>query len=758
MNVTTVLADSAPSRPAQEFEALLGDQRFDDVLPPALLSELRSMLHHVVCKPGDVLLRQGDCDDDFYLVLTGQLGVRIEHADGTFTHVDEVQPGGVVGEMALLTGQPRTATVFAMATSDLARLSRADFERLAAKEPAAMHEFMRRVLPRLRRTQIARLLTELFGHLDEPALREIEGRLEWFQLRSGELLFREGDTGDHVFIVMNGRLRVTTIDGDGHERVLEEVGRGGAVGEVALLTGEPRSATIHAIRDTHLLRLSRGGFDALLDRHPQAMMQIARAAVWRLRHAAHPATRRSRPGTFALIAAGPHVPLAALGRRLEEALQAYESAALLGSADVDRMLANPGISQAREETVVHDALTAWLDGQERDHGALLLQGDAEWTPWTRRCVMQADRILIVSSATANPAPGDVERAVEAMGLKARTELVLLHPDTTVRPTGTLAWLAQRAVEAHHHVRLGNDQDLKRLARRISGRAVGLVLGGGGARGFAHIGALRALTEAGITIDMLGGTSIGALIAAAAAADVSVEEMERLAATFASPRKLLDRTLPVAALMVGAKVTNLYRRMFGDLMIEDLWLPYFGVSSGLSRAVAVVHQRGPIWRAVRASTAIPAIFPPLLGEDDEVHVDGGVMNNMPLDVMHARCEGGTVIGVNPMPTHDRLRSYHFGPSLSGWQALMGRLKLFGSRVRAPSMLGSVMRATEINSARRMRQPSFRALADLLIEPPVQDFPIMAFDRYVAIMDIGYSAAKDQIAAWQAAGIQSARPNG
>lgn len=114
----------------------------------------------------------------------------------------------------------------------------------------------------------------------------------------------------------------------------------------------------------------------------------------------------------------------------------------------------------------------------------------------------------------------------------------------------------------------------------------------------------------------------------------------------------------------------------------------------------------------------------------------------------------MIGVNPMPTHDRLRSYRFGPSLSGWQALMGRLKLFGSRVRAPSMLGTVMRATEINSANRMRQPSFRALADLLIEPAVQDFPILAFDRYAAIIDIGYGAAKEQIAAWQVAGIRGA----
>jgi NTE family protein/lysophospholipid hydrolase len=614
-----------------------------------------------------------------------------------------------------------------------------------------MQAFMRRALPRLRRTQVVRLLTELFGRLEDTVLREIESRLEWVHLPSGDVLFREGDAGEDIYIVVNGRLRVTTTDGDGRERVLEEVGRGGAVGEVALLTGEPRSASIHAVRDTHLLRLSRAAFDELLDRHPRAMMQIARSAAWRLRHAAQRALRESRPQVFALVPATPDVPLATLGRRLAAMLQEFGNAALIGSAEVDRMLNSPGIARSDESSVAYEALTAWLGGQEREHAVLVLQADPQWNAWTRRCVTEADRVLIVANASGDPEPGEIERSASAQRHDGRTDLVLLHPDTTTRPSRTFAWLASRGLSAHHHVRLGNDADTRRLARRVSGRAVGLVLGGGGARGFAHIGTLRALAEAGIVVDVVGGTSIGALIAAAVAADIPAEEMEALAATFASPRRLLDRTLPVAALMTGGKVTDLYRRMFGDLAIEDLWTPYFGVSSGLSRATAIVHRRGPVWRAVRASTAIPAIFPPLLGEDDEVHVDGGVMNNMPLDVMRALCEGGTVIGVNPMPTHDRLRSYHFGPSLSGWQALMGRLKLFGSRIRAPSILGTVMRATEINSANRMRQASFRALADLLIEPPVGDFPILAFDRYAPIIDIGYREAKGRIAAWQASGI-------
>ena len=732
------------------IEALLARHLLVGSLPAADLAELVAALRPVEAATGEVIIRQGDPGEDLCLIVSGRLAVRVDRPDGSSTVLDEVGPGGVVGEMALLTGQPRTATVVALEPSRLARLARVDFERLAAKHPAALGGLLHRILPRLRGNQLAGLLAELFGPLDAAALREIEAKVEWLPLPSGSTLFREGDAGEHVYVVVNGRLRVVTADPDGRERLLEEVGRGGAVGEVSLLTGEPRSATVYAVRDSWLIGLSKTSFYELLPRHPRAMMQIAGAGVWRLRRAAQrPRSRGSRPAVFAVVAAGPGVALADFARRLAEALGAFGRVERLASADVDRMLCRPGIACSGEDTVVHESLAAWLGAQERDHGALVLEADPGWTAWTRRCVRQADRVLIVARAGADPAPGELETALAALGLKTRTELALLHPDATERPTGTLAWLTPRAVAAHHHVRLGHDGDLRRLARRLSGRATGLVLGGGGARGFAHIGALRALDEAGLEVDLIGGTSIGSVIAAGRAAGISLAEMLRLAEIFASPKRLLDRTLPVVALMAGGKVTAVYRQVFGDLLIEDLWMPCFVVASGLSRAEAVVHQRGPVWRAVRASTAIPAIFPPLLGDDGEVLIDGGVMNNMPIDVMRELCEGGTVVGVNPMPTHDRMKEYRFGPSLSGWQALFGRLRWFGVRTRAPSILGSVMRATEINSANRMRQPAFRALADLLIEPPVEGFPILAFDRYAPIIDIGYRSAQERIAAWQAA---------
>lgn len=596
-----------------------------------------------------------------------------------------------------------------------------------------------------RRAALEPALAGAFGDLDGAALAAVASRMQWVSLPGGATLFRRGDAGRDVYVVVNGRLRATAEDPDGGTRVLEEVGRGAAIGEIALLTGETRAATVVAVRDCDLVRLPREAFDALVDSHPRAMMHVARAAALRLRGSPLRPSRGVAAATFALVPATPGASVDALARRLRAALGGERAVACIGCAEAESGLGRPGIAQADDGDAAHDALVAWLSAQEREYRHVLLVADGGWTPWTRRCLRQADRVLVVANAADDPSPGEVEAAMRAAGVPG--ELVLVHDDVRGRPASTGRWLAHRDGVAHHHVRVADDRDIGRLARRVSGTALGLVLGGGGARGFAHIGMLRALSEDGIDVDLVGGTSIGALIAGAHAHGVGADDMVELARVFASRRKLLDRTIPFAALMSAGKVTRFYQHLFGEARIEDLWTPLFAVSSSLSRARAVVHRHGAVWKAVRASTAIPAIFPPMLADDGEVLVDGNVMNNMPLDVMREWCGNGTVIGLNPMPTEDKMRRYNFGPTLTGWEALLGRLKWFGSTTRAPSILGSVMRATEINSANRMRLAPFRGLADLLVEPKLGSFPILAFDQYASIIDIGYRAAREALDGWR-----------
>jgi predicted acylesterase/phospholipase RssA len=286
--------------------------------------------------------------------------------------------------------------------------------------------------------------------------------------------------------------------------------------------------------------------------------------------------------------------------------------------------------------------------------------------------------------------------------------------------------------------------MQRLARRLSGQTISLVLSGGAARGFAHLGVFRALDELGIQIDFIGGTSMGALMGAGYAMGLGYEEMVEIAREFANPRGILDYTLPLVSLMASKKVTKVLIELFGDLTIEDLWLPYFCVSSNLSQAEPVIHQEGLLWKSVRASTAIPGVFLPVLHEGD-VLADGGAMNNFPVDILRERYAGQTIIGVNVSLSREKEEAYQFGAGLSGWRVLWHKVNPFTKPIQAPKLVPHLMRALEINSAYQIK--SNKSMVDLLIQPDVKEFGMLDFAEYGAISEIGYKAALEQLVQWQ-----------
>ena len=291
--------------------------------------------------------------------------------------------------------------------------------------------------------------------------------------------------------------------------------------------------------------------------------------------------------------------------------------------------------------------------------------------------------------------------------------------------------------------------LRRVLWRL--RRPVLALGGGGARGFAHVGVIRAIEEAGIPVDAIGSASMGAVIGAAYALDRTGAQMEALCEAFASRRRLLDPTLPLTSFLASGKVTRVLQELYGEARIEDLRRPFFAISSNLSRAEPVVHRSGLLWEAVRASSAIPGTFSPMLVDGDLV-VDGGVLNNLPIDVMREDVETGIVVGSNVVPTRLGERThpsrYRFGPSVSGFRVFLGRIGL-APEIRAPGLLSVLTRSTEIGSAWRARSAWFRRNADLLVEPAMGRFRILDFDAWREILASGEVSAREQVGAWLAA---------
>jgi NTE family protein len=304
------------------------------------------------------------------------------------------------------------------------------------------------------------------------------------------------------------------------------------------------------------------------------------------------------------------------------------------------------------------------------------------------------------------------------------ELLLLHPDGLTRGLPEHFALKSGLFESHHHVREGVHEDVRRLARFVSGRAVGLVLAGGGARGFAHIGILKALAEAHVPIDQLGGTSMGALVAAGIAAEWSVDELtSRIRTAFVETNPLSDFTIPLIALFRGRKVSHLLRDNFGETRIEELPKPFFCVSSDLTSGRIHVHRAGALWRALRASVALPGILPPVT-HHGHLLVDGGVMNNLPVDVM-AQNSHGPIIGSDVTGEID----LHASDDRYGERPLWW---LIGQRMRGtPSIISILMRSGTVGSEAQRRL--VREQVDYLFEPPLEDVGLRdwhAFDRAIA----------------------------
>jgi predicted acylesterase/phospholipase RssA len=388
----------------------------------------------------------------------------------------------------------------------------------------------------------------------------------------------------------------------------------------------------------------------------------------------------------------------------------------------------------------------WLNEQELAHRFVLYETDPAFSSWTERAVRQADHVVFVADAAATPEPGEAEQGLAARwrGARApRRSVVLLRDAGAPAPRGTAALLAAHEADCHYHVSLDHAEDFARLARCLTGAGIGLVLGGGGARGFAHLGVLRALAEAEVPIDWVGGTSVGAIIAALVAQRLPPgEALARCKEHFSS---LKDPTLPVVALLAGRRIRAKLERVFGAAAIEDLELPYLCVSTNLSRAAQTVHERGPLVRAIRASIALPGVLPPVsLGED--LHVDGGLVNNLPIDVMAAKPEIGSVLAVDVSAEVEMRAPPDRDLDASGWRMLWERIHPGDARSEMPSIMSLLTRSALVASVYWTRERRAAEAASLYLRIPVADLRLLAFERIDEIVARGYEAARGAIRAW------------
>ncbi|MBK7042757.1 MAG: patatin-like phospholipase family protein [Rhodanobacteraceae bacterium] len=558
--------------------------------------------------------------------------------------------------------------------------------------------------------QEQRRFVELFGHvpwfatLPEQARVLLAAGCDWRRVAGGEALFFEGEASDAVYLLVNGSLAAFQNDGHGGSQLVGRIMAGESVGELGVLISRPRSATVRALRDSELVRLPATHLDVLAETFPQALLGLARLA---LRRHGELQAHGAAPRTLALLPQSAGVDIDLFADRLAEDLSRFGSVRTLRVSDAGQAAGQYHAIEAASKFVLYVA-----DGND----------DA----WRQQCRRQADALLFIVRASDVPSssaawPDAVDEAVPR-----RQYLIVQHLSKPRFGAGR-RWHTLCPRASIHHVR--DARDNARVARLIGGQSLALVLSGGGARGFAHIGVVKALREADLEIDSVGGTSIGAIIGAGVAAEWSIEEMtERFRHAFYDTNPLSDYTLPLVSIVSGRKVSRLLRETYGERDIEDLPLPFFCVSANLTRGDAYVHRDGTLWQALRASIAIPGLLPPVF-RGGQVLVDGGVVNNLPVDLMRAQ-HRGEVIAVDiggDYALSARDDEYELPPAWKLW--MQDR-----SGYRRPRLREILLRAGMINSG--THAANARAQSTLLIKPPLADIGLLEWQSFFRAIDRGY----------------------
>ncbi|MGA0606881.1 patatin-like phospholipase family protein [Phenylobacterium sp. VNQ135] len=536
----------------------------------------------------------------------------------------------------------------------------------------------------------------------------------WFSLPGGQTLYTAGGPADHLYILRTGRLGAFRREAGQEPLFLGVIRPGEPAGEMALVAGIPHSADVVALRDSEVIALPRDVFLEACQADASVMTELARLMILRTRQAA---TRgpMGEPSVFGFMSLGQPGAVRPTVERLE------------------RQIAALGYSVTTVGVEAASAPTEWFSDVERTHDFVLYVAEADDGGWRQVVARQVDRLFRVGRGDRGP-PREPLRTASPLQAQQLVDIILLQPAGQERPSGSGAWLDATGAARLFHVRRSGDEDIKRLARVLTGQSVGLVLSGGGARAYAHVGAIKALRERGVPIDFVGGVSMGAIVAAGCAMGWDDDEMDRrIREAFVDNSPLDDIALPLLAMTQGVKVSERLAQHFGDTQIADLRLPFFCLSSNLTTGAYQLHRRGLLRQALRASISLPGVLPPAT-DGTNVLVDGAVMKNYPADIMRAN-QLGPIVGVDVTASRSITAEDVARPS-SVWRWLRS-----GQWRNGPPIVSLLMRAATVSTGRDLA--AAREATDVLVLPDVSRIEIRDWGAYDVAVEAGYRATLEAL---------------
>lgn len=564
--------------------------------------------------------------------------------------------------------------------------------------------------------------------MDEAILNQIAETADYRHVARGEVLIREGEAAEELFIVLKGRFVVLV-----GENPIAEITVGEPIGELAFFAGGTRTASVIAARNSTVMAFSRQDYDMLAAQAPEISKGILKALSQRLANTIvrRPDVRPRAAKVCSVIPGGASPIAPGFTEQLKCAFAKVEGWRVVDEADSPE--------SARNDEA---ALTAWLDEQEKSgvNMVLLCTEPLGHETWRKVIVENSDSVMIALEKTpgqGDPVPtSEWEADVLQATLKPNVQLALYRSEKSQPTSDTARWLVHRDVSLHHHVGLDAQEDFDRLARFIRGEALGLVLCGGGSFGTAHLGVILALQERGYKFDFIGGTSVGAAMAGALALDIPPRGILDVCEDLFIRSKAMSRlTVPKHSVLDHTRLDGALKHHFGDTNIEDMPINFFAIATSLTHNDECVMRTGLLWQAVRASTALPGALPPFIREDGEVLIDGGLLNNVPITVMRDFKSGPNLVLNFLAPKPWRARSKYEDFPTRG-QAVAGLLKFGkGKGPRKPNMFSILSRTMVVNS-RRLLQHTDMGPDVLMNISTLRGMGFMNWKRGRELFDVAY----------------------
>ena len=705
--------------PPDEYERR--DSELSRLLMDADLNPLQLYMQRITLSDGDVLFRKGEPGDKVFVLTEGKVKVIIDEGNQGPT-IRELEAYSLIGEMAFLTGAPRTATVQAIGDCDLQYIATDKLMDMIESYPEAFKQVFTIASNRYDFIYFLEHIPPFLGELHTDTVNDLYPGSKRIHLERGQFLVKEGDRCDGWYLVTNGRLAAP-----GTDRIYEE---GDSLGEEEMLFNHPHTHSLVAVSDAEVIRISPQSFEALWN-YPDLIRRLFKNTIHKLALPVEDRTTVTHQ-VMAVGTLGAKLPLAEIIPRMAKLFGQKRNVLYLDPQVVRNLLNVPESAFRNDEHLAWMRIRSWYTQTVPAYTYIVFAFDAEYPAWNKFCRSNADTLVAVTDAALQPAENQEWFEYKETPLPQDRWLVLVHPEETVIPTDTRRWLKHYGSPKHLHIVGSGDAELLRLMRMVTGTAIGVVFGGGTAKGFAHFGVMNAIQEVGIPVDLVGGTSIGSAVGAMYAMRLSPEQIQKINQTLLDLNPFRDFAVPRTALLKSRRFEQLARSSFGDVRIEDCWLHYFCCSTDLTTAEQIVHEDGDLWRATMASGALPMVIPPVI-EESHVLVDGGLLNNVPADLMMQKTQG-PVIAINVAPLEDFKAQEEAEPVR---RPLLERVKSPIQLKGNPGIMDILVQSLVVSSHHKLR--STIDDIDLYLEPPVGHFGMTRFDAMDEMAQIGYDYA-------------------